>query len=221
MLMMRNILFYLMLALVISCDGTNYTSVKFDSTIRFECAGLEVRTELWNKNHNMQYVRSELWTEYDPNTVDMAVQIPDSLSIHTFLTDFTRLYTGEKHTEEYFLKITLQFEIGESADCMNVVNPRLLDETIVLGSSRVTSDVLDDHIRKTDRPYKMVTNIALRRMLFDSNISLPLSARDVPKRILNKIHVRTYLGKRKENLDCIYEFVHPICASVPNVHVGH
>jgi hypothetical protein len=180
-----------------------------------------VHDELWANERikdTTKFVRSELWSEYNPNVVKFRRSIPDTIYLRTKL----RLpvdWMGESLPTSdtiFYLKIVIQLKYGDYDNCIEVINPKLTKEYEV-NNKKVS---FQEIVRSMQEYGTLVINsdpILLKIIMRENNIGF--MDNNPNNNFLCQIIIKTYLGRIKNAKDCIIEYIHFVCAPIPHDYI--
>lgn len=195
--MIRSLGVTLALLLMIPFVGTAQTSG--------QCNEVMVSTKLMNWRNVKgvkKYVESGKWDTYDengsvnpmPDRIDILVDV--DLAAYYLKHAFSQ---NEIKTEDFNLKISAKLKLGESTDCINVLNPVIIDVPEVLFSQKIDYNSFFKHSKY--QPRKLKAEFELGAALQSLNTS---------DKMLNQIIIIVTLTYTKSLKECVVEYIRPV-----------
>lgn len=205
------------------------------------CSNLRMSNQIWDFkiiDKKPQYKRSELWNEFEPNSIEGA-PIPDSIEVHTFLQNINALLSENddefiKQTPDIYVSSKMQLRFSLSTDCMYSINPKLSKEYVLINKRLIKpKEFIESKGKRDSLGYSFTIDFkklfAIRKLikenggeLYDESKEDNGGAKEEDKeryylsQIIIKNRIESTDGKKK----CSIEYIHPICIKYEAIKKG-
>jgi hypothetical protein len=169
------------------------------------CNEVMVTTKLMNWRNIKgvkKYVESGKWDSYDDNGAENP--IPDKVDVYVDL-NLTAYYLkhaflpNEIKADDFEVKVIAKLKLGESTDCINVLNPTVIDVTDFVASKNV--DYSSFFKQSKYQMQQIKTTLDLNRILKNVNVS---------GKMLNQIIINVIIKSAKKSKECVIEYMKPV-----------
>lgn len=169
------------------------------------CNEVMVTTKLMNWRNIKgvkRYVESGKWDSYDDNGPENP--IPDKVDVYVDLNLIAYYLKhaslpNEIKTDDFEVRVTAKLKFGESTDCVNVLNPTILDVTDFSPSKKVDYGSFFKQSKYQLQQFK--STIELGKVLKNVN---------VPDKMLNQIIINVIIKSAKKGKECVIEYIKPV-----------
>jgi hypothetical protein len=195
-----------LLVLFFGCKCSSQNNI--DSAL---CNDIVISNEIWNYyskelSNQEQYIKSELWLEYNDNRPEGTYRFPDEFYIHTYLFDAAYFLGNESKIVEPFkvvVKVQLKYSLSEI--CTNPINYKLTKDYLV-DEEEINHETFMAMVRgDVAEKVKLVSDpFPLRNILNENKV-------DGANLFFNQVVVKTYLYNLNNILFCCSEYIQPIC----------
>jgi hypothetical protein len=172
--------------------------------------GYRIGSAIKQADTSGKLVNSELWDNYDINYMRQN-PIPEVIYVETWISDRTYLYSGfTSRSPPIRFDQSIQLIYSLNSDCTHLVNHQSTREHFIFKGLNIN----DSLFQASADTNHIATNILSKPIyLMDLMRKYNISADAYQHNALNVVRVNTYLIRDMDT--CVYQFNHPICASLP------